>query len=227
MPVNYALSKIYKIVDLTTNECYVGSTCEPTLARRLSGHMRCFKRYQAGNYHYVTSFKILEGENYSIELVEAFPCNNKDELHAREGYWIRSIDCVNKVIVGRTPKEYCENNKEKLSEYKKEHYVKNKDKILEHIKEYYENNKDKIAQRAKKYYDQNKEKISKYRNKYYEQNNGKINKKCECLCGTSYMVKHKSRHCKSNKHQQFEIDYENFILSKDPSLDQLVEFINN
>jgi hypothetical protein len=190
MPVNYALSKIYKIVDLTTNECYIGSTCEPTLARRLSGHVRSFRKYKAGKYRYVTSFKILEGENFRIELVEAFPCNNKDELRAREGYWIRSIDCVNKRIAGRTRKEF--------------------------IKEYYENNKDKILQRVKEYTKNNKQTI-----------NTKRLKKCYCLCGTSYIARNKSLHYKTIKHRQFDTDYESFILSNNPSLYQLIDFINN
>ncbi len=200
MPVNYALSKIYKIVDLSTNECYIGSTCEPTLARRLSGHVRCFRKYKAGKFRYVTSFKILEGENFRIELVEAFPCNNKDELRAREGYWIRSINCVNKVIAGRT-----------LKEYRKEYYENNKDKIIEHQKEYSEKNKDKISQYSKQYYVKNKHKEMK---------------KYVCLCAGKYAHKHRTQHYKTLKHRQFETDYEAFILSKNPSLDQLIEFIN-
>jgi hypothetical protein len=32
--VHYQLGKIYYIIDLDTNECYIGSTCEPTLAQR-------------------------------------------------------------------------------------------------------------------------------------------------------------------------------------------------
>jgi hypothetical protein len=43
---NYQLGKIYKIVDNTNNNIYVGSTCEPTLARRLSGHTRNFKNWK-------------------------------------------------------------------------------------------------------------------------------------------------------------------------------------
>ena len=34
--VNYQLGKIYKIVDNTNGNIYIGSTCEPTLARRLA-----------------------------------------------------------------------------------------------------------------------------------------------------------------------------------------------
>lgn len=43
--VNYQLGKIYKIVDNVTGKIYIGSTCEPTLARRLVKHRSDYKRY--------------------------------------------------------------------------------------------------------------------------------------------------------------------------------------
>ena len=36
---NFQLGKIYKIVDNTNDDVYVGSTCEPSLAKRLYGHV--------------------------------------------------------------------------------------------------------------------------------------------------------------------------------------------
>ena len=45
---NYQLGKIYKIVDNTNNNIYVGSTCEPTLARRLSSHVRDYHVWKNG-----------------------------------------------------------------------------------------------------------------------------------------------------------------------------------
>ena len=42
--------------------------------------------------------------NCYIELVKAFPCNRKEELRAREGYWIRQIGTLNSHIAGRTEK---------------------------------------------------------------------------------------------------------------------------
>ena len=53
------------------------------------------------NIHFTTSFKILENNNYYIELIELFECTCKDELCARESYYIKSLECVNKVIPGR------------------------------------------------------------------------------------------------------------------------------
>ena len=49
----------------------------------------------------MTSFKIIENENYDILLLEDYPCENKMQLHAREGFWIKQKDCVNKCMPRR------------------------------------------------------------------------------------------------------------------------------
>ena len=36
--VNYQLGKIYKLVDNTNGNIYIGSTCLPYLSSRLAGH---------------------------------------------------------------------------------------------------------------------------------------------------------------------------------------------
>jgi hypothetical protein len=41
---NYKDGKIYSIVCNITDECYIGSTTKPTLARRLAGHVISYKR---------------------------------------------------------------------------------------------------------------------------------------------------------------------------------------
>ena len=81
--VNYSLGKIYKVVDNTNENIYIGGTCEPTLAKKLSKHIVDYKRFLKGTYNYATVFKILENNNYDIILIENYPCNKKDELHAR------------------------------------------------------------------------------------------------------------------------------------------------
>ena len=40
-------------------------------------------------------------ENCKIELVEKFSCNDKEELHAREGQHQQDCVCVNKRVAGR------------------------------------------------------------------------------------------------------------------------------
>ena len=85
--INYQLGKIYKIDCNVTGKVYIGSTCEPTLARRLAGHVGNYKRYLKGTYSYVSSFEVLVSGNYDIVLIESYPCNSKDELHARERHY--------------------------------------------------------------------------------------------------------------------------------------------
>ena len=95
--LNYQLGKIYKIECNVTGKVYIGSTCEPTLARRLTKHVGNYRCYLKGTYLYVSSFDILQNEDYDIVLIESYPCNSKDELHARERYWTNNIDCINKI----------------------------------------------------------------------------------------------------------------------------------
>ena len=94
---DYQQGKIYKIECNVTGKVYIGSTCEPTLARRLTKHITDYKRYLKGTNHYITSFDVLQNGNYDIVLIESYPCNSKDELHARERYHTNNIDCVNKI----------------------------------------------------------------------------------------------------------------------------------
>ena len=188
----YQRAKIYKIVDNTNDNVYIGSTCEPTLARRLAKHRGNYNFYMNGKGFYVTSFKILENDNYDIILIENYPCNNKDELHARERYHIESNNCVNKNIPNRKIKEYNENNKEQIRANCKIYYENNTDKLLEKQKIHYENNKDQILEKRKVYYDTNKEKIKARQSAQYN-----------CKCGKCISVSNKSNHEKSKFHQNF------------------------
>ena len=122
--VNYKLGKIYAIECNVTGQKYIGSTCEPTLAKRLTKHVGSYKCYLKGTfYNYISSFKIFENGNYCIMLLEKYPCDTKDELLARERYWTNSIDCVNKVKVQGMYNLLGE------KEYKKQYHEKNKDVI--------------------------------------------------------------------------------------------------
>ncbi|MBS1736179.1 MAG: hypothetical protein JSS98_06165 [Bacteroidetes bacterium] len=126
-------AKIYRIVSNITGQNYYGSTCEKYLCNRLAKHRGNYKRYLAGKYHYVTSFKILETNDFDIILVEKLEnCKSKDELHARERFYIENNECVNKVIPNRTTKQYYVDNKQKISEQMNEYYHTNRNKVLEY-----------------------------------------------------------------------------------------------
>jgi len=127
--VNYNLGKIYKIVDNTNNNVYIGSTCEPILARRLAKHIGNFKSYKKGKFHFISSFKIFENGNYNIVLIEDFPCENKNQLYARERYWTENINCIN--INRNQGIMYELGLQEYNKEYNKEYYQDNKAKLTE------------------------------------------------------------------------------------------------
>jgi hypothetical protein len=156
---DYQLSKVYQIVCLTTGQKYVGTTTQPTLSLRLSGHVTKYKCWKKGTYHFITSFAVLEQDNYQIELLEIFPCYSKDELNAREGHYIRTVDCVNKKIEGRTVKEWREDN----PEYHIQYQEANKTAIAAQRKKYREINKTEIADVNKAYHETNKDSINQRR----------------------------------------------------------------
>ena len=172
--VNYELGKIYKIVCNETGLIYIGSTAQKYISTRLEGHKRSFKQYLNGKYRYVTSFKIIEGGNFDIILLENHSCKDKYELKARERHYIETMECVNKVIPNRTIKEYYLDNKETLNETTKLYYKDNKETIQEQNKQYYKKNRDKRIEQVKQYYSTNKESIKEQNKQYRETNKEKI-----------------------------------------------------
>ena len=130
--VNYNNGKIYKIVDNTNGNIYVGSTTQKYLYDRLSKHKNSYKRFLEGKGKYCcTSCEIIKNNNYDIILLELVNSNSKDELKSRERFFIDTLDCVNKVLPGRTNKEWKDDNKEKIKEWIDD----NKEKIKEYQKE--------------------------------------------------------------------------------------------
>jgi hypothetical protein len=164
--VNYQLGKVYKIVG--NGKIYIGSTCKRLLCQRLAGHNGDYKNYQKGQRPNITSFQCLSDPDHYIELLELCPSDSKDELFKCERKWIELLDCVNRCIVGRTDKEYREDNKDTMKQYRED----NKDKIKEQAKEYREDHKDKTKEYNKAYQLKNKE----HKNELQRIRRQKINK---------------------------------------------------
>ena len=104
MPVDYSLGKIYKIECGRTGNVFYGSTCEPILSRRISAIRRQFKNYNLGDNKtkFTSVFVVLQYDNCEISLVEKYPCDNKDELMAREKFHIgNNPTCVNRVYTDK------------------------------------------------------------------------------------------------------------------------------
>jgi hypothetical protein len=91
---NYKEGKIYLLRSFQTDDVYIGSTCQ-SLAKRKGQHKGDYKRHSETS-RYVSSFKLCQYEDMYIELLEEYPCESKEQLHRKEGMFIRDLECVNK-----------------------------------------------------------------------------------------------------------------------------------
>ena len=178
--VKYENSKIYKIVDNTNGNIYIGSTVK-TLSQRLGQHRAAYKQYLNGKCRNCKSFEIIANGDYDIVLLEECKIiTNKDELHARERHYIDNFECVNKY----RPGVYNELGKE---QYKKQYREANKELIKQYEKEYYDANKVEIKQQKKEYY--------KEKQLYFSE-------RLNCPhCGISFRRDNKTQHQRSKTHQ--------------------------
>ena len=181
--MDYKNGKIYRLVCNDTGLQYIGSTTQP-LSKRLYEHKKDYGRWKEGKRNMISSVFIIENNNYEIVLVEEYPCENKNQLHSRERYWIEKMGCVNKYKPMRT-----------------------KEDNMESTKRYNENNKDKVKETQQNYREKNREVINKKALERYYLNKDSIldyqSQKHICECGVNYTQHHKSRHQKSKKHQRW------------------------
>ena len=163
MPVNYADAKIYKIEPKCAHDeddVYYGSTCRVRLCDRYKGHLSGYKQKKYTTSHLI--FDKYKVENCHIVLVEAYPCENRDQITARESHYIRTLPCINKITPNRSEDE--------RKEHKKEYYLENKPNIQDKHKQYYLAHIDKCKENAKQYYLENKEELHA-KNKIYNLDN--------------------------------------------------------
>jgi len=98
----------------------------------MANHKAHYKQYLNGKHNNLTSFEIVKHPDAYIELLEDYVCENIKELSKREGYFIKSIKCVNKNIAGRTVNEWYQDNKTVKLAYQIRYYQTNIDRIKEH-----------------------------------------------------------------------------------------------
>lgn len=171
---NYTNGKIYRINVDGSDLVYYGSTTDP-LYKRMSSHKASFMK---SDHHRSVNELFKFGDPY-ITLVEKYPCDTKEELHARERWYIENNNCVNKVVPKRTKKEYYHDTKDHLNEIRREQYKNDEKRNI-------------IIARNKEWRDRNKEALKAAR---------QIT--TECGCGGSFNSVHKRRHERTQKHQEW------------------------
>ena len=135
--VNYEKTILYKIVcnDLNIKDLYVGQTTD--FAKRKNHHKNHSNKIIEGSRYY--NFKVYRfiranggWDNWDIIEIEKFPCKDKNEAHARERFWIESLQAtLNGVIPLRTTAEYIEANKESIALTVKKYNIANYERTHE------------------------------------------------------------------------------------------------
>jgi hypothetical protein len=180
--IDYSKTMMYKIVsnDLNINDCYVGSTTEFT--KRKSNHKSdCTnangKRYNFKVYKFIRDNG--DWQNWSMILIEMYPCTNHLESLQRERYWCEHLNAtLNSLVPSRSPKEYTFDHKEHKKQY---------------LELYRENHKEQIKKKSTQYNVANKEHIrTQQKTVIY------------CECGSLYTRCNKLRHERSEKHTEYE-----------------------
>ena len=102
---DYGRGKVYKIVDLRTDEIiYVGCTIQE-IKYRFSQHRSWLRKHPDSKY---ARFVELHGgiEHFEIRLIENFPCQYREELLERERFFIQMLKppCNTVMMRNITPK---------------------------------------------------------------------------------------------------------------------------
>ena len=113
MTNKYANSKIYVIIDNVSGDYYIGSTTN-TLKKRLQQHISEFKAWRAWDVYgdaskmayrmHRCSMDVLFNNDYKMELVKNFPCENERQLSLEEYKVMDAYEVLGKNIVNKKRK---------------------------------------------------------------------------------------------------------------------------
>jgi hypothetical protein len=95
-PDRYTEAKVYKLFNPDCKDVYIGSTNYPYLSMRYWRHKRDSPLGETSSRF----GDIFKTPNSIIELIEDYPCMNKEELRKRERYW---IDATENTVNTRMP----------------------------------------------------------------------------------------------------------------------------
>ena len=191
-PMDYSKTNIYKIVcnDLTVKDCYVGHTTDMT-KRKCAHKSRCNKEKDKG--HNLKIYKIIREnggwDNWTMLLVEKFPCKDKHEACKREREIFEELGAIM-----NTRRPY-------ITHEDKKQYDK---QINKKYREEYKEHKEHLTQYQKKYREEHKEDKKQYDKLYREEHKAeikeKIAEKVECkYCAKLLSKGNMSHHLKTCK----------------------------
>jgi hypothetical protein len=198
IPIDYSKGLIYSIVCKTDETLlYVGSTTNWTQRKSLHKSMCNNEKYKGYNFLVYVMVRDNGGwDNFNMNPVKEFPCENKIQLiieeerirvemqanlNTRRAYISpaeRKKDGKKKYEANAAKfAEKYKGNAAKICEDRKKYREANAETLAERRKKKYEANTAKFAENNKKYYEANTAKITEDRKKYQEANKAKINER--------------------------------------------------
>ena len=208
---DYSNNIIYKISckDSLITDIYVGHSTN--LSLRKNGHKSSCTNINNKDYNlHVYKFIRNNGgwENWEINELEKFPCENIIEATKRERYWMELLNAsLNIVVPSRTKEEWNNENKEIMKDYNKQYREINKIKLAENKKLNYLENKEIVSENHKKFYQENKEEILSHQKIYYNQNKEQINEKQK-------IYRENNKETISDKNKQYKIENKEILIEK-------------
>ena len=186
--LNYEKTIMYKIVcnDLSIKDCYVGHTTDMTM-RKYSHKSICHN--EKSKYYNRKIYQIIRQtggwSNWSMILVEKFPCRDKHEACKREREIFEELDAkmnivkpyitqeeiklYNKEYYKKYRQEHKAEFKEYMKQYHKQYNQEHKVELNEKKKQYYQDHKVEIKEKAKLYNQDHKEEIAEKKKQYYQE----------------------------------------------------------
>lgn len=115
--VNYNNSKIYKITSANTDKIFISSTTQK-LCSRMASHRRSLTPAS-------TEYQVMKYPDAHIVLIEAFSCNSKDELTARELRYKKkySTICINGIETDNNAEDSFKNDKFEVKLIDGDYYI--------------------------------------------------------------------------------------------------------
>ena len=129
---DYSKTIIYKIINYDVPDLvYVGSTTN--LKTRKNQHKNASININNTRYH----LKLYENirnhggwDCWRMIVICEYPCDNRRQAELEEDKYMMEFKAnLNMNRASRTKKQWCEDNKEKITQLKKDYYVDNKEKI--------------------------------------------------------------------------------------------------
>jgi hypothetical protein len=188
-PTDYGKTIIYKIVcnDLNVKECYVGHTINMT-KRKWAHKSICHN--ENNKRHNLKIYKIIREnggwDNWTMLLVEKFPCKDKHEACKREREVYEELDAKMNTF---RPYRTQEDIKEKKKQYNEEH----KAELKQYIKQYNQEHKAERNQYSKQYNQEHKAEINEKNKQYYQERKAEISEKRKEKIECEYCYKRLSK----------------------------------